>query len=62
MEPDPVLLARLLCYAALLGATVEYAEILKRRVVARRVAAETAELQATGLGALVRICLDLQDA
>jgi hypothetical protein len=54
---DIDLLARLLTVAALIGGTIEYAELMARRVVERRVRAEIAATQEAGLRGLVRISL-----
>jgi hypothetical protein len=57
MEPDAFLLARLIATAGLIGATIEYAEILRRRSAARLVARQRAELEGEGLKGLVRVLL-----
>lgn len=57
MEPDAVTLARLISIAALIGATIEYAEILRRRGAARLLARQRAELEREGLTGLVRVLL-----
>ena len=57
MEPDAFFLARLVAIAALIGATIEYAEILKRRVVQRILERERAEIEREGLKGLVRVLL-----
>jgi hypothetical protein len=57
MSADAVTLAQLLTYAALLGATCEYAEIMKRRQVGRVMMAERAEIEQSGLEGLVRVFL-----
>lgn len=54
---DVELLGRLVALAALIGATIEYAEILRRRVERRRRAADIADSQAAGLRGLVRVFL-----
>jgi hypothetical protein len=55
MPADPHLTAQLLAIIALLAATVEYFEIVRRRVLARARAALAAEAQASGLAGLVRV-------
>lgn len=50
-------LGELLALAALVAATVEYGEILKRRAVARRRAADDAALAESGLRGMVRVFL-----
>jgi hypothetical protein len=57
MNPDPFTLSRLLSLAGLIGGTIEYAEILRRRVAARGHAAERRESERHGLHGLVRILL-----
>ena len=57
MEPDAFFLARLVAIAALIGATIEYVEILKRRVVARSLERQRAEFEGEGLKGLVRVLL-----
>ena len=56
-----ILLAQLLAYATLIAATIEYIEIVRRRI-ARRGQSEHA-VEASGLEGLVRVFLsDGQDA
>jgi hypothetical protein len=57
MEPDAFMLARLLSMAALLAATIEYAEILKRRDMSRMLAWERTQMEGEGLRGLVRVLL-----
>ena len=57
MEPDAFFLARLVAIAALIGATIEYAEILRRRVVQRTLERQRAEFEGEGLKGLVRVLL-----
>ena len=57
MTPDTALLARLLATAALIAATTEYAEIIRRRVARRADARERASLEEHGLHGLVRVFL-----
>jgi hypothetical protein len=51
------MLAQLISYAGLLGATIEYCELTKRRAQRRLADAERREAQAAGLQGLVRIFL-----
>jgi len=55
MEPNTLLLAKLLAEAALIANTIEYCEIVRRRVAARRDAALREECADWGLRALVRV-------
>jgi len=57
MTADTLMLARLLAMAALLAATAEYAEVLKRRVSGRVRARERSLLEQHGLHGLVRVFL-----
>ena len=57
MPDDVQVLARLLAMAALLGSTIEYAEIIKRRGVERRRQNDVDATQAAGARALMRIRL-----
>jgi hypothetical protein len=57
MTAETALLARLLITAALIAATTEYAEIIRRRVMRRAVARERDTLEAHGLHGLVRVFL-----
>jgi hypothetical protein len=57
MTADNLMLARLLAMAALLAATTEYAEVIKRRVVGRVNARERSLLEEHGLHGLVRVFL-----
>ena len=57
MTADTVMLARLLAMAALLAATTEYAEMIKRRVLRQVNARERSALQQHGLHGLVRVFL-----
>ncbi|MEO8245523.1 MAG: hypothetical protein ABI622_00250 [Chloroflexota bacterium] len=54
---DSNLLAQLLAYAALLAATIEYCELVKRRAVQRTVRLEARMAQEAGLRGLVRLFL-----
>ena len=54
---DMELLARLIAYAALIAATIEYCEIVKRRLLVRRRRAEQLDSQTMGLQGLVRVFL-----
>jgi hypothetical protein len=57
MAADTHTLAQLLALAALIGATIEYMEVIKRRVKRRAEARERAALQDVGLKGLVRVLL-----
>jgi hypothetical protein len=57
MQPDAFFLARLVSLAALIGATIEYAEILRRRGVVRSLERQRAEFEGEGLKGLVRVLL-----
>ena len=57
MTADTLMLARLLAMAALLAATTEYAEVIKRRVSDRVRARERSLLEQHGLHGLVRVFL-----
>ena len=51
------LLAQLLAYAALLAATIEYCEILKRRVAERQRMSDNEVAAEAGLRGIVRVFL-----
>jgi len=55
MDASPRTLAELLTQAGLIGATIEYAEIVRRRVVARGKLADQADMEESGLRGLVRV-------
>jgi hypothetical protein len=55
--PETILLARLLSTAALVAATTEYAEVIRRRVARRTEARERVVLEQHGLHGLVRVLL-----
>jgi hypothetical protein len=57
MQGDSHLLGQLLATAGLIGATIEYAEIIKRRGIIRRAAAMREESADLGLQGLVRVLL-----
>jgi hypothetical protein len=57
MAADTHTLAQLLSLAALIAATIEYAEVIKRRVKRRADARERAAIQDVGLNGLVRVFL-----
>jgi hypothetical protein len=57
MTADTALLVRLLSLAALIAATTEYIEVIRRRVGRRAAARERATLQDHGLRGLVRVFL-----
>lgn len=54
---DPVLVSQLLAFAALVGATIEYRQILRRRAIVRRQDAERRAAQDSGLRGMVRVFL-----
>jgi len=56
-DPVRLLLGQSLTLIALMGATIEYAELAKRRAADRRRDAETAAMQEAGLRGLVRALL-----
>jgi hypothetical protein len=56
-EASRYLLGELMTLAGLIGATIEYCEIMKRRTIQRRLAAEQSVAQAAGLQGLVRVFL-----
>ena len=55
--PETVMLARLLSTAALIAATTEYAEVIRRRLARRAAARERVVLERHGLDGLVRVLL-----
>ena len=55
MGATNLLMAQLLTLAGLVGGTIEYCEILKRRAAARRSEQERLASQASGLHGLVRV-------
>jgi hypothetical protein len=57
MGTNDLLLAQLLSLVGLLGATIEYIEIIGRRVVMRRVDAAQRALEASALPGMVRVLL-----
>lgn len=57
MTTDTDLLIRLLTTAALIAATTEYIEVVRRRVLRRAEARERTKLQEHGLHGLVRVFL-----
>ena len=57
MTPDTDLLIRLLAIAALIAATTEYIEVIRRRVRRRAEARDRASQQEHGLHGLVRVFL-----
>jgi hypothetical protein len=54
---DALLLAKLASLAALIGSTIEYAEMIKRRVVRRAATRDRAVLEERSLQGLVRVFL-----
>jgi len=57
MDADTLTLARLLVTAALLAATTEYIELIKRRALRTADARERAMFEEQGLNGLVRVFL-----
>ena len=57
MQPSSHDLAQLLSLAGLIGGTIEYAEIIKRRGITRRANALREESADLGLRGLVRVLL-----
>jgi hypothetical protein len=57
MSADTVLLGQLLATAALIAATTDYAELVRRRVIGRAEARERAIFAEYGLRGLVRVLL-----
>ena len=57
MDADTITLARLLVTAALLAATAEYAELIRRRAIRTAHARERAMFEEQGLHGLVRVLL-----
>lgn len=57
MPADAVTLAQLLALSALIGGTIEYAEIVRRRIQLRREQAASEETAVIGLHGLVRVFL-----
>jgi hypothetical protein len=57
MTPTPETLGPLLSMSALIGGTIEYAELIKRRATRRREASERKESGDIGLQGLVRVLL-----
>jgi hypothetical protein len=57
MHADLPTLARLISMAALLAATIEYAEILRRRGLVRAIERQRTEIEGEGLKGLVRVLL-----
>jgi hypothetical protein len=57
MQVDTHALAQLLSLSGLLGGTIEYAEIIKRRALRRRTVAARDEGADVGLHGLVRVFL-----
>jgi hypothetical protein len=57
MDAHALMLAQLLTYAALIAATCEYLEIMKRRQLGRILVAQQAEIEQSALEGLVRVFL-----
>lgn len=55
MQPEQLLTAQFLAVVALMAATIEYCEVIRRRKLARWTAKIQAESEASGLIGLVRI-------
>lgn len=55
MEAGNYSLAQLLTLASLLAATIEYAEVMRRRAAGRRPSVDLATLQASALPGMVRV-------
>ena len=55
MQADATFIAQFLVLVALMAGTIEYCEMLQRRVTARRFATLSAEAADSGLGGLVRL-------
>ena len=55
MHADAVFIAQFLILVALMAGTIEYCEMLQRRVTVRRYALLTAEAADSGLTGLVRL-------
>jgi hypothetical protein len=61
MSAPPEMLGQLVSMGALVGGTVEYIEILKRRALGRQMAAEREQSGDVGLQGLVRVFLTDDD-
>ena len=57
MDAPHILLAQSLALAGLVGATIEYCEIIQRRARARRVDVDRRAAEASGLVGMVRVFL-----
>jgi len=57
MDAQQLLLAKLLSFAALLAATIQYVELVKHRQAARAHSADRAALEHEGLRGMVRVFL-----
>ena len=57
MSDPHYLLAELLTLAALIAGTIEYCEVIRRRIVHRGLAADSRAAQEAGLHGLVRVLL-----
>jgi hypothetical protein len=57
MDADTLTLARLLALTALIAGTIDYAEVLRRRVARRKRERERAVFEERGLHGLVRVFL-----
>ena len=57
MDATHMLLAQSLALAGLIGATIEYCEIIQRRAQSRRVEVNRRDAEASGLMGMVRVFL-----
>jgi hypothetical protein len=57
MDATDLLLAQLLTLAGLIGGTIEYGEIIRRRALRQRMEQERLTMQSVGLEGLVRVFL-----
>ena len=57
MQPDPFLTAQFLSFVALMAATIEYCEVLRRRQLRRLADAASREAADSGLQGLVRVLI-----
>lgn len=55
MHADALFIGQFLALVALMSGTIEYCEVLQRRMSARRFAALSEEAATSGLGGLVRV-------
>ena len=57
MDANPLMLAKLLSFAALLAATIQYAELMRHRQAARTSSADRATFEHEGVRGMVRVFL-----